>query len=151
MILTLALLLAGAGYPEGAPWGHAGAPQTRSCHTCHWDGELEAASPRLSLDGLPERFVPGERYELVVRLADASPSNGFQLAASAGTFEAVSELTEARGPSVRSNLSAGDWPIVWIAAETREPVTLWLAVNDANGDDSAFGDRVLLREFVISP
>lgn len=150
-MIWLALLFAGGVYPEAAPWGHAGAPGMDSCHACHWENAAEAASPRLSLDGLPPRFEPGERYALTVTLAGAGDTNGFQLVASAGRFEDITATTQANGASIRSVQSAGVWPVVWIAGDTGAPVRFWLAVNDANGDASEFGDRILLREFESLP
>ncbi|WP_420433371.1 choice-of-anchor V domain-containing protein [Hyphobacterium sp.] len=151
MIAALALLLAAGSYPDGAPWGHAGAPQTASCASCHWDNDPETGSARISLDGLPGRFVAGERYSLIVRLADAGAVNGFQLVASHGRFEPGSAGSEAQGTSVRSIVPGGAWPIVWIADDAHEPVRFWLAVMDANGDASSYGDRVLLNTFESLP
>jgi hypothetical protein len=151
MIATLGLLLIAAGYPDGAPWGHAGAPQTDSCAGCHWDNEAETASPRVSLEGLPARFVPGERYALTVRLAEAGAVNGFQLVASHGRFEAGSAASDVGERAIRSMHPAGTWPIIWIAGEADEPARFWLAVMDANGDASALGDRVLLNTFESLP
>lgn len=151
MIAALALLLAASGYPDGAPWGHAGAPQTDSCAACHWDDDPETGSPRVSLDGLPGRFAAGERYAMIVRLTDAREVNGYQLVASHGRFEAGSAGSEADGSAIRSILPGGAWPIVWVADDAREPVRFWLAVMDANGDASAFGDRVLLNTFESLP
>ncbi|WP_394692326.1 choice-of-anchor V domain-containing protein [Hyphobacterium sp.] len=150
-MIWLALILASTGYPDGAPWGHAGAPDTGTCSSCHWDGAPETDSPRLSLDGLPAQFEPGARYEISVRLSDAGAANGFQLVASAGYFASVDASTEARDHAVRSTRAAGDWPIVWIADEASEPVRFWLAVNDANDDMSEFGDTIHLREFESLP
>lgn len=150
MIAAL-VLLAAAAFPDGAPWGHAGAPQTDTCAGCHWDNEAETASPRLTLDGLPARFVPGERYALTVRLAEAGDTNGFQLVASHGRFEAGSAASDAADSAIRSTRPAGAWPIVWIAGDSDEPARFWLAVMDANGDASALGDRVLLNTFESLP
>ena len=150
-MIWLALILAAGGYPDGAPWGHAGRPQTESCQTCHWDNEVETASPRLSLDGLPDRFESGGRYVLTVRLSGASDANGFQLVANSGRFSAVSAQTETNGASIRSTVSAGAWQFVWVAGDANVPAHFWLAVNDANGDGSELGDRILLREFESLP
>jgi len=150
-VIWLALIFAVNGYPDGAPWGHAGMPQTESCQTCHWDNEVETASPRLSLDGLPDRFESGGRYVLTVRLSDARRANGFQLVASSGRFAALTAETETNGASIRSTGATGEWQFVWVAGEANAPARFWLAVNDANGDDSEFGDRILLREFESLP
>ncbi|WP_421787398.1 choice-of-anchor V domain-containing protein [Hyphobacterium sp.] len=151
MIAPIALLLTAGAFPDGAPWGHAGAPQTDTCAGCHWDNAPEDGSPRLSLDGLPDRFVPGERYEISVELADSGAVNGYQLAASHGRFEAGSSASEAEGAAVRSTRPQGSWPVVWIAGNAREPVRFWLAAIDANDDASALGDRVLLNTFESLP
>lgn len=150
MILALAIILASAGYPEGAPWMHEAA-SGESCHSCHWDNEAEADSARLTIDGLPDRFEPGTRYALSIHLEGRRAASGFQLVASSGVFEAASEFTEANGTAVRSIYYSGDWNVVWIAGPEAETARFWLMVNDANGDMSEFGDRILLREFESLP
>jgi hypothetical protein len=151
MISVLTLALLAGGFPDGAPWGHAGAPQTDTCAGCHWDNAPETQSPRLILDGVPDRFMPGQRYELMVSLADAGDVNGYQLAASSGRFEAASAASEADGGAIRSTGPAGSWPVVWIAGDAQSPVRFWLAVLDANDDASPLGDRVLLNTFESLP
>ena len=150
-MIAAALVLLAGGFPTASPWDHAGAPGTADCTACHWDNEAQADSPRLTLVGLPDRFEPGERYTITVLLMEAGPSNGFQLAASAGQFESINPTTEAGEHEVRSVMASGAWSVDWIAGGEREPVTFWLAVNDANGDDSEFGDTILLREFESLP
>lgn len=151
MIWLTALLLAGSAYPDAPPWGHSGAPGTADCTACHWDHDAQTASPRLTLDGLPEHIEPGASYTLTVRLADAREVNGFQLAASSGAFNSPDATTRSRDASVRSTRPAGEWPIIWMAGNSDGPVTFWLAVNDANGDGSEFGDMILLRTFEVLP
>jgi hypothetical protein len=150
-VILFAVILAGLAYPDGAPWGHAGAPEGDNCTACHWDHAAEVASPRLAIDGLPDHYAPGVRYELTVRLVDAGPVNGFQLVASEGAFASVSPTTQSQDNAVRSTAPAGAWRVDWISPAHAAPVHFWLAVNDANGDASEFGDRILLREFESRP
>lgn len=150
-MIWFTVILASLAYPDGAPWGHAGTPQTDNCAACHWDNEVETAASRLQIDGLPEHFTPGTRYELTVRLVDAGPVNGFQLVASEGELVSVSQATQSQNQAVRSTEPTGVWRVDWIAPAHAAPVQFWLAVNDANGDASEFGDRILLWEFESLP
>lgn len=150
-MIWLSILLAVLVYPDGSPWGHAGMPDGDTCASCHWDDEAEIASPRLQIDGLPAHFTPGARYELTIRLEAAGAMNGFQLAASAGEFVSVAPDTQSQAHAVRSVAPAGVWRVDWLAPASPTRVQFWLAVNDANGDASEFGDRILLHEFESGP
>lgn len=149
MIVLTALLLAGGGFPEAPPWGHAGQPGTDDCTACHWDNDAQPDSPRVLLEGLPDHFIPGESYELIVRLADADEMNGFQLVTSSGEFDSPDRSTRSRDAGARSTRAAGEWAVTWIAGDSDGPVTFWLAINDANGDGSEFGDTILLQTFEV--
>ena len=159
--LTALLVAAGSpaaafSYPDGAPWGHAGVDGGETCVSCHFDHDTVPDSDRITLDGLPDHYVPGQTYRLVVRLDATAPDNGFQLAASAGDhaagrFAAADTSTDAECAAVRSVSPGHTWPVDWTAPD-RPGLTIrfWMAANFANGDASQFGDRIHLRSFELN-
>lgn len=142
-------------YPEGAPWGHAGVEGGLDCTDCHFQWDAVEASETIRLDGLPARYEAGERYTLLLNLAEPGAANGFQMAATsaggaAGGFAPCDETTEANGAAVRSVETGDSWTVTWQAPETASgPVRFWIAVNAGNDDASEFGDRIHLRSFEI--
>lgn len=69
------------GYADGPPPGHTGGFGEPTCAECHRDAAAEPGGVRLAVEGLPERYRPGERYALTVRLqAPELRRGGFQLA-----------------------------------------------------------------------
>lgn len=151
-----------ARYPDYAVPAHTGGFGEPTCQACHFDGDLNAPGGRLLIDGWPEKPVPGEAYELTVRLSRAEMARaGFQLAirtaagAQAGTLEptdARSTVTEGPG-GVRyvhhtpegTSLTADEaaaWRLVWTAPEAAGRLVAHVVANAANGDASEFGDRI---------
>jgi len=72
--------------PEGPPPGHTGGFGEPTCVTCHQGSDLNAFGGRVTIEGLPNEYVQGERYLLTVLLeAEETDLAGFQLAARYGT------------------------------------------------------------------
>ncbi len=58
----------------------SGGFKEESCHACHFDAEPN--SGRVTIEGVPATFAPGERYTLTITLRRAGMKlAGFQLAA----------------------------------------------------------------------
>jgi hypothetical protein len=152
-------------YLDGPPPGFSGGFQEESCHACHFSSDVNAPGGSLSLAGVPERYTPGEKYPITVRLTKAGlGAGGFQLAArfetggqQAGTLASLPEdssrvrVTLDRDVQYAYQLEEGskvgnpemaDWTIVWVAPESREPVVFHAAANAADGDGSTKGDLV---------
>jgi len=102
-------------YADGPPPGHTGGFGEPTCHRCHFDGEVDAPGGELRIEGVPERYASGRRYELIVVLERDSgmARAGFQLAARraageraglpAGALEAVDpcvQVVAGEGPEV---------------------------------------------------
>lgn len=176
--LLLAASLAGAGsaqyhgraFPQGAPPGVTGGFGEPTCVQCHFDGELNAAGGSLAIDGLPERYTPGETYRLIVRLRHAeAAAAGFQLSArtadgaQAGVLAAPSHYAQVQagsgGVQYAGHTEAGsaptapgvaEWTVEW-TAPAAGAVTVHAAANAANGDRSQFGDHVYAAERAVAP
>ena len=152
-------------YADGAPPGFSGGFKEQSCHACHFENEQVNAPPgRVSLTGVPERFVAGQQYPLTVTLTRPGMKlGGFQLAArfddgtQAGTLargageekrlaietQANVQYTNQRRPG--ADPAAPDtakWTLVWTAPQARGTVTFHVAANAADNDDSVRGDYI---------
>lgn len=150
---------------EGPPAGHTGGFGEPSCSTCHVGSEENAFGGRADLQGLPERYIPGETYVLTLSLtAEETATAGFQASArfdappaygvSAGTFTPLDDRTAVTdsadvsyvhhtfaGSSV-SDSSGSHWSFAWVAPVGGGSVTFHVAANSGNGDNSPLGDLV---------
>jgi len=68
-------------FSDGPPDGFCGNPPAmNNCTLCHLDYPLNSGNGSLELLNAPDAFVPGQLYDLVVRLADPGQNRwGFQL------------------------------------------------------------------------
>lgn len=138
-----------------------------TCHQCHWDNPLNDPAGRLTLDGVPDVYTPGEQYLITVMLARPGTGRaGFQLAAREdginmnsgsdagllqpgdGTSETVHDdakrvtyLQHSPAAAEVTTSGAATWKFRW-TAPTEGPVAFHVAANAANGDDSPLGDYV---------
>jgi hypothetical protein len=158
-------LVASHGYAEGAPPGFSGGFKEDSCHACHFHEPLNAAPGRVTIEGAPARYTPGQRYTLTVTLARAEMKRaGFQLTvrfagggAQAGSLapvpdEASRVHVERQGEVAYAGQTAAGsavdtpgrarWRVEWTAPDGGGPVALHLSANAANGDETAEGDFV---------
>lgn len=163
----------GRAFPQGAPPGFTGGFGEPTCTQCHFGGELNEPGGMLTVDGLPERYTPGETYRLIVRLRRAeAAAAGFQLSvrtaagAQAGALAAEGAAVQVRADgaggvqyaghtlpgSVPATPGAAEWTVQWTApAAAAGPLTLHAAGNAADGDASPFGDHVYAVERGIAP
>ena len=159
--------------PEGPPLGHTGGFGEPTCITCHEGSDLNAFGGRLTIEGLPNEYVQGERYLLTVLLeAEETDLAGFQLAARYGTGSeeglnagqihpiddriAVSIGTNgvryAHQTRQGSRMAASDstsWSMEWIAPSTGNSVVFHVAANSGNGDNSPLSDLVYASDLTI--
>jgi hypothetical protein len=172
---------AATSYRAAPPPGHTGGFGEPTCHTCHVDNELNEGwnteEAALVLDGLPGSFVPGRTYRLTVRLRNPVMRRaGFQLAAryatgtvqsqEAGTLRAVDDrvavtrygmptIGYAHHTDVGSDVATEGstrWLLDWTApAEALAPVVFHIAATAANDDDSELGDKIFVRDIVLTP
>lgn len=150
-------------FPEGAPWEMTA---DEGCSACHFDGPVHAESEALSLEGLPDRIIPGQTYDLTLRLTDHTMEKaGFmiffqQMSGPLGQTESESERVETQGAKARSSLAgaspetpgAARWRLRWTAPGPIDgPVRVTVWGNSANADDSPFGDRIHRKVFLAQP
>ena len=69
-------------YAEGAPPGFTGGFKEQSCDGCHFHAAPNAGPGKLTIEGVPDRFVAGEAYRVTIALTQPGMKlAGFQLAA----------------------------------------------------------------------
>lgn len=155
----------GRAYPFGAPPGTTGGFGEPTCLMCHMGAELNDPAGSLTIEGLPERYTPGQAYRLIVRLRRPQmAAAGFQLSArtpagaQAGTLSAAAGSAAVKVETVGvqyaghtepgSRLAApgaAEWTVVWTAPASG-PVTFSAAANAADDDRSPLGDYVYAVE-----
>ena len=159
-----ATLGAGLVYRDGPPAGFSGGFGEDHCQACHSGDKVNAKPGSLRISA-PERYSPGETYEVTITLTRPGMAiGGFQFTArfaeggaQAGTLaiadgqqDRVKVLTD-RGVQYAyhsrpgSQLTATDvvgWTFRWTAPTGRRAVLFHAAANAANGDDSQSGDFV---------
>jgi hypothetical protein len=176
---ALAIVGAAAAVPatnvDGPPPGHTGGFGEPTCLLCHVGAELNGYGGRVWVRGLPDRYEPGESYLLIVVLeAEETAAAGFQLSARYGSGERrgerAGELASVDGrvavrhgdnglryaQHTREGIRTPDpggatWIVRWTAPDGADPVTLNVAANSANGDDSPLSDLVYVAEIVVRP
>ncbi len=170
--LTAALLIAApllrAAYVDGPPPAHTGGFGGDTCHTCHFENDLDTPGGSLAISGLPDTLDPSETYRITVSLERADMRRaGFQLVARmsdgddagapAGTLQAldgdgrVQVVTAPDGATYAQHTEPGttltgpgatSWTVAWRPAASNIAVTFHAAANAANDDASEFGDFI---------
>ena len=157
------------------PVGHTGAAGEQDCSACHKNGPVNPDTGSLTLQGMPDRYWPGQRYGLTVILSYPGMDRaGFQLSArfsdgpdkggQAGSFtmqddraqvvaDQTSEIQYVQHSEPGLVLTAPaetSWRFVWQApVRSNIAVVFNAAVNGANYDDSEFGDAVFLHSWKV--
>ena len=155
-------------FSDGPPPGHTGAPGEQTCTNCHFgltEGGQFSIAP-------PANYIPGATYQIVVRHINPDTTRrrwGFQLTALAGTtmagsFTSIDGNTQTVGGVGRDyiehtqpgtfdgTLGGATWGFNWTAPATNVgPVTFYAAGNQANGDGTSTGDRIVTATAMSQP
>ena len=145
----------------GTPLGHTGGFGEPSCIACHLEFEINPEGGILNAAGFPTSFEPGHTYELTIGLkGEGMLKGGFQASVrftdgtQGGQLRAhdarviVSDSSDvqyaghAQGAVEVTGPDEISWTLQWIAPNERRDVTLHVAANSANGDNSPLGDWV---------
>lgn len=148
--------------PGGATAGSTGAPMDGTCTAsgCHESFPLNSGEGSVEILDVPAAVVPGQAYELRVRVNSASAARfGFQMTAMAaagafaGTFaplDGQTRLADAGARYITHTLvgtGVDVWRVRWTAPATLGgPVTFYAAGNAANGDNTRQGDRIFTTQ-----
>ena len=140
---------------------------------CHIGNEENAFGGSVTIEGLPEAYVPGREYPVTVVLAaEETAVAGFQITArfAAGArrgsnagmllpIDARVARRDSAGISYAhqtfegSKTSSGEgavWTLAWVAPSDGT-VAINVAANSGNGDNSPLSDLVFVREVVLGP
>jgi hypothetical protein len=164
-----------AAYVNGPPPATTGGFKEDTCRMCHFDYPLNDKNGSLRLEGLPEKYKPGERHVLTIRLTHPQlERGGFEMTSrfasgermgqQAGSFEVLDARSEvaagAEGPIqyVRQTFAGSSpemkgsilWSVAWRSPrDSAAPVVFHAAANAANYDDSPLGDYPYSLESTI--
>jgi len=155
------------GHLDGAFTGGFG---EQTCHSCHFDYDLNYERGSLSLEGVPDKYKPGKEYEVQINLqSEKLEIGGFQMTArfrdgsQAGQFnwegnsmiftpqisDSVKYLQHSRDGTSPTGDKEISWNFIWKApSEPRDSVIFNIAANAGNNDDSAFGDWIYVKELI---
>jgi len=160
-------------YPDHIPGPFTGGFGEETCHSCHFDYDINDERGSLTVEGLGETYEPGEKYELTISVeSERLEVGGFQMTArfengsQAGKFTwSGDHLTltpginddiqylqhSASGTRPTSDRSVS-WVFTWDAA-IQDPSTVIfnIAANAGNDDFSAFGDWIYVQEITVKP
>lgn len=158
-------------YPEHIAGAYTGGFGEQSCHSCHFDYDLNQPEGELTVTGIGQSYEAGQQYTINIRVHRADMNvAGFQMTArfedgsQAGQFEIDDKITAT--PNIDSKVTyvqhavgmveaengEKSWQITWRSpGQATQPVIFNIAANAANGDASAFGDWIYLKEMKIEP
>ena len=152
-------------YSSGPNDGLTGSPGEGTCTQCHLGNALNSTGGSLMLT-VPENYLPGEVYDIVVNLSRSGQSRwGFEMTAlnsngtRSGTFATAdgnTQLSEANSKQYIKQTSDGSaqgtrdtnsWTFKWTAPTTNiGPITFYAAGNAANGDFGTAGDYIYTQK-----
>jgi hypothetical protein len=177
-LFAIAVPLAAAGFKEGPYPNVTGGFGEQSCHLCHLDNEVNDREGEVTLSGVPQTYVPGERYPITVALRrEGLRRGGFEIAArfasgrnkgrQAGSWtpqdarvQLIPGAVDKALTFVQHNLmgsrvsetGANSWTVEWTAPPTAAgPVQFNVAANASNNDDSPLGDYIYLKMMRSAP
>ena len=170
--LLIAAPIAAAGFKEGPYPNVTGGFGEQSCHLCHLDNPVNAPGGRITLEGVPAAFTPGQPYPITVTISrDDMRRGGFEIAArfasgrqrgrQAGTWRLLDARVQLIPGAVDKALTfvqhnlmgsratttgANSWTVEWTApTEAAAPVQFNVAANASNNDDSPLGDFIYVK------
>lgn len=158
-------------YPEHLAGAFTGGFGEETCHSCHFDYDLNWEEGRLTVEGIPDKIKSGHEYEIEIMVERENLGKaGFQMSAryrdgsQAGRFligendrlmftKQVPDSLQYVQHSIKGiepvNNGQNSWTVLWKAPENlADAVYFNLAANAANGDQSEFGDWVYNKEYM---
>jgi hypothetical protein len=159
---------------DGPPPAHTGGFGEPTCQVCHLGSELNGPGSTLEVIGLGGRFIPGRSCALTIRLSSFDMyAAGFQAAIryaegdrrgqSAGELRSVDDRTRVvagdAGVHYASHTRAGttvtgdeaEWSFMWRAPPEAVRLSLDVAANSGNGDNSPLDDLVYAQSLELDP
>lgn len=159
-------------YPEHLVGAFTGGFGEETCHSCHFDYDLNWDEGSLMVNGIPDKIEAGHQYEIEIQVErEGLEKAGFQMSArypdgrQAGSFEvsenerimftkevpdSVQYLQHSEKGTEPADKGYQSWMFSWKAPEELvDSVYFNISANAANGDQSEFGDWIYRQEFVV--
>jgi len=156
-------------YPEQLTGTFTGGFGEQSCHSCHFDYDLNPSGGKLKVLGIPDAVEAGQVYPIeVILVRENLGKAGFQLTArfvdgsQAGEFEifedarltttfstpdSIDYIQHSEAGSEPVEKERNRWVINWKAPRViSDSIYFNIAANAANGDQSEFGDWIYVSE-----
>lgn len=160
------------GYPEHLAGAFTGGFGEETCHSCHFDYDMNRQEGSLTVEGIPDEIEEGRIYEFDISIEREDLGKaGFQLSArfSDGSQAGIFQLGEndrvmftkqvpdslqylQHSEQGTSPIEDGEnsWKVVWKAPDSiPDSIHFHIAANAANGDQSEFGDWIYTRSFKV--
>lgn len=140
----------------------------QTCHSCHFDYDLNMEGGSLTAQGIPETYQPGKEYQITVTVeSEQLEIGGFQMTSrfedgsQAGKFDweedrltftlsvtdEIQYIQHSRDGTEPTGEREVAWTFSWQAPdEESEKVIFNIAANAGNYDDSSFGDWIYVKE-----
>jgi hypothetical protein len=160
-------------YPDHIPGAYTGGFGEQTCHSCHFDYQVNEPRGSLSVEGPDSTYSPSTSYDFTLTLqSERLEIGGFQMTArfedgsQAGQFiwdgdhltftpATVDSIHYLQHEGMGANLTSDgviSWSFTWIAPDdNNRPVIINIAANAGNHDLSAFGDWIYLKERTLLP
>lgn len=156
-------------YPDHLVGAFTGGFGEETCHSCHFDYDLNWEEGELSVQGIPKEVQPGMVYEIEIKVKRKNMGRaGFQMSSrfrdgtQAGSFQTLENerlmFTEQVPDSIQFlqhsnkgteliNEMSTQWIIQWKAPDQMiDSIYFNISANAANGDESEFGDWIYVQE-----
>jgi len=160
-------------YPDHIPGPFTGGFGEETCHSCHFDYDINDERGSLTVEGLGNTYIPGEQYELTISVeSERLEVGGFQMTArfkngsQAGEFRwsgdrltltpHISDNIQYLQHSVSGTRPTSDRKVTWVftwdaAIQDPSSVIFNISANAGNDDFSAFGDWIYVQEITVKP
>lgn len=158
-------------YPEHLTGAFTGGFGEETCHSCHFDYDLNWEEGSLLISGIPDKIQPGKTYEFEVSVSRENLGKaGFQLTSrfrngnQAGRFnisgnkrlmftkeapDSIQYVQHSETGTDTVEEGRNQWFIKWEAPSAlADSIQFNISANAANGDQSEFGDWIYVKDYV---
>ena len=159
---------------NGPPTGYTSAPSENNCTSCHSGSLISSGSNwnNISLSGnfSGNGYLPDSTYTIKIAYSQSGINKwGFEATILDATNTKAGTLVTASGRTQKSSTSreyvyqtssgtaststnATDWTFTWKApSKNIGPLTVYVNLNAANGDNGDGGDQIYAKKFTINP
>lgn len=157
MFFLEVILFAIMGLYVSTGYSHRNSAPNLDCISCH---EGEMVQGMVKVQGLPKAYTPGKTYTLTVIVTSdlesmSESTGGFAVEALAGKLIVKDKKNTQLSNGILTHTQEGSglrkWTFNWKAPSEKIDSNITVMAVAANGDYSAFGDRVGADSYAIKP